>query len=197
MNKKVQKLCTEPKEPDQALEFAIAFEEGIRRQKASGVQVSADRAKVSVKRETVFAVEKSNSRECFRCGEGNFTMEHVNFCMATNHRCKFWKFIGHVEKCCNKKFTGRQKEMQMRLKKKDNSQSMRRVNYIEESDDESEEEEDEEQQVLRVDGEGSKPFYMEGMMCGNYFEAIIDTGSPVSIFTKSPKENRGRTKSSN
>ena len=25
---------------------------------------------------------------------------------------------------------------------------------------------------------------MEGTMCGNYFKAIIDTGSPVSIFTK-------------
>ena len=33
-NKKVQeKLCTEPKEPEQALEFAIAFEEGVKRQK--------------------------------------------------------------------------------------------------------------------------------------------------------------------
>ena len=35
MNKKVQeKLCTEAKEPGQALEFAIAFEEGVKRQKA-------------------------------------------------------------------------------------------------------------------------------------------------------------------
>ena len=72
--------------------------------------------------------------------------------------------------------------MQMRLKKKENTQSMRRVNYIEESDDESESE-DEEQLVLRIDGEGSKPFYMEEKMCGNYFKAIIDTGSPVSVFT--------------
>ena len=45
-------------------------------------------------------------------------------------------------------------------------------------------EEDEEQLVLRVDGEGSKPFYMEGMICGNYFKAIIDTGSPIPTFTK-------------
>ena len=38
-NKKVQeKLCTEPKEPDQALVFAIAFEEGVKRQKAYGTQ---------------------------------------------------------------------------------------------------------------------------------------------------------------
>ena len=58
---------------------------------------------------------------------------------------------------------------------------MRRVNYIEVFD---EDEEDEEQLILRMDGEGSKPFYMEGMMCGSYFKAIIDTGSPVSIFTK-------------
>ena len=38
--------------------------------------------------------------------------------------------------------------------------------------------------MLRVDGEGSKPFYMKGTMCGKYFKAIIDTGSPVLIFTK-------------
>ena len=89
-NKKTQeKLCTEPNEPDQALEFAIAFEEGIKRQNAYGVQVSAEPAKLSVKSEAVFAVEKTSARECFRCGEGNFFMEHVNFCMATNHRCNF------------------------------------------------------------------------------------------------------------
>ena len=32
-NKKVQeKLCTEPKEPDQAMDSAIAYEEGVKRQ---------------------------------------------------------------------------------------------------------------------------------------------------------------------
>ena len=74
--------------------------------------------------------------------------------------------------------------MQMRLKKKESPQNMGTGNYLEESDDESESEEDEEQLVLRVDREGSKPFYMEGMLCGNYFKAIIDTGFPVSISTK-------------
>ena len=46
---------------------------------------------------------------------------------------------------------------------------MRRVNYIEESDEESEEDEDEdeEQLVLRMDGDGCKPFYMEGTRCDN------------------------------
>ena len=37
---------------------------------------------------------------------------------------------------------------------------------------------------MRVDGDGCKPFYMEGTTCGNYFKAIIDTGSTISIFTK-------------
>ena len=75
--------------------------------------------------------------------------------------------------------------MLQRLKSRDNKKGMRRVNFIEESDEESEEDEDEEQLVLRVDGDGCKPFYMEGTMCGNYFKATIDTGSPVFIFTKS------------
>ena len=40
-NKKVQeKLCTEPREPEQALEFAIAFEEGVKRQKSYILQTT-------------------------------------------------------------------------------------------------------------------------------------------------------------
>ena len=185
-NKKVQeKLCTEPKEPDQALEFAIAYEECVKRQKAYGAQAS-ETPKQSKKSEPVFAVEKANPRECFRCGAANFTMEHVDFCMATNHRCKFCKIVGHLEKCCNKKFPQGQKDLMQRMKNRDITKGMRRVNYIEESEEESEEEDgDEEQLVLRVDGDGCKPFYMEGMMCDNYFKATIDTESPVSIFTKS------------
>ena len=180
-NKKVQeKLCTEPKEPEKALEFAIAFEEGVKRQKAYESH-SSETPKTSIKSEPVFAVEKSNPRECFRCGEPNFTMEHVKLCQAANYRCKCCKIVGHTEKCCNKKHPNRQKEMVKRLKSR-NEQGMRRVNYIEDTEDELEV--DEEQLVLKIEGKGSKPFYMEGLMCGNYFKAIIDTGSPVSIFTE-------------
>ena len=182
-NKKVQeKLCADPKEPDQALECAIAFEEEVKRQKAYGTQVS-ESTKTVVKSEPIYAIEKTNPRECYRCGEANFTKEHVNFCMATNHRCKFCKLIGHVEKCCNKKFPQRKKEMMQRLKSRDMEKTMKRVNYFEESEEE-EESEDEEQLVLRIDGNGCKPLYVEGMMYEQYFKAIIDTGSPVSIFTK-------------
>ena len=71
--------------------------------------------------------------------------------------------------------------MVQRLKSR-NEQGLRRVNYIEETEDE-ESDVDEEQLLLNIEGKGSKPFYMEGLMCGNYFKAIIDTGSAVSIFT--------------
>ena len=37
--------------------------------------------------------------------------------------------------------------------------------------------------VLQVDGEGTNSFTIEGLLSGNNFRAIIDTGSPVSIFS--------------
>ena len=75
--------------------------------------------------------------------------------------------------------------MLQRLKSRSsNFQGMRRVNYFDEESEEEESDSIEEQLVLQIDGNGNKPFYMEGTMCGNYFKAIIDTGSPVFIFTK-------------
>ena len=185
-NKKVQeKLCIEPREPYQALEFAIAFEEGVKRQKSYGLQ-TIENPKIAVKTEPVYAIEKSfNPRECVRCGESNFTPEHIKNRTATNNRCKFCKIVGHLEKCYNKKFPQRQKEMLQGLKSRSsNFQGMRRANYIDEESEEEESDSNEEQLVLQIDGNGSKPFFMEGTLCGNYFKAIIDTGSSVSIFKK-------------
>ena len=41
---------------------------------------------------------------------------------------------------------------------------------------------DDDSTVLQVNGAGAKPFMIEGLKCGEKFQAIIDTGSPVSIF---------------
>ena len=154
-------------------------------QEPKSLRVTRPRKCKTVKSEPVYAIEKTKPRECYRCGEANFTMKHVNFCMATNHRCKYCKLIGHLEKCCNKKFPQRHKEMRQRPNNGDSAKSVRRVNYIEESEEEEEEDScDEVQLALRVDENGCKSFYMEGTMCGNYFKAIIDSDSPVSIFTK-------------
>ena len=98
-----EKLCIEPKEPDQALEFAIAFEKGVKRQKAYGTQVP-ETAEAVVKSEPIFAIEKTHPRECYRSWEANFIREHVNFCIATNHRCKFCILVGHLESAAKRSF---------------------------------------------------------------------------------------------
>ena len=54
---------------------------------------------------------------------------------------------------------------------------MARINYISEDS----EEWDDDEIVLQVNGAGAKPSRIEGLMCGKKFQAIIDTGSPVSI----------------
>ena len=70
------------------------------------------------------------------------------------------------------------------VENKNKGQGTRSVNYIGEESDEKDSEKHEEQRKLRIDGKGNKPFYMEGLMCGNHFKAIIDTGSPVfSLFS--------------
>ena len=110
-----EKLCTEPKEPDHALEFAIAF--GVEKKQKTYRLQTQEAAKPSGKLEPVYAVEKSKTRACFRCREPNCTIELVNFvCMATNHRCRFCKITEHLENCSNKKFPQKQKEILQRLK---------------------------------------------------------------------------------
>ena len=44
---------------------------------------------------------------------------------------------------------------------------------------------DEDKIVLHVEGEGSPPILIKGKINGHEFNAIIDSGSPVSIFTAS------------
>ena len=101
-NKKVQeKLCTEPKEPEQALEFAIAFEEGIKRQKSYGTQlkmlgyqfVRLDFAGVTVSKSRVLVAPNSGNfivgrdwlialryqiKQPIECGECERTTQVVN-----------------------------------------------------------------------------------------------------------------------
>ena len=95
---------------------------------------------------------------------------------ATNHKCEFCNITGHLEKCCNQKYPERKRQMKQRMQ--NHRKGFSRVCYISEN---SEEELDEDEMVLQVDGTVVKPFEIEGLVCGNKFRAIIDTGSPVSI----------------
>ena len=181
MNKKKvqERLCVEPfANPADALQYAISYEEGLRRQKSIGTSVTEQPK--AIKSEPVFAIERNkNKRECYRCGPNNFTMDHLKKCVAKNHQCEIYSVTGHLEKCCNQKYPQRKKEMQQRMKNK--RFETKRVNYV--SEEETEEEElDDDEMVLQVDGDGKSPFMIEGLLCGNEFKAIIDTGSPVSIF---------------
>ena len=59
-----ERLCTEPKDnPEEALRFAVAFEEGIKRQQSYGHK----QEKLQVKVEPVCSVESKDT--CFRCGK--------------------------------------------------------------------------------------------------------------------------------
>ena len=102
-NKKVQeKLCTEPKDnPTEALQFAIAFEDGLRRQKTSKYNSQEQK----IREELVSAVSgsKQNDRECWRCGAGNFTLHHIRFCKAQNATCNYCGRKGYLEHVCDQK----------------------------------------------------------------------------------------------
>ena len=162
---------TNPKKPSN---MPYPIEEGIKRQRSMGIGV-AEGSKATIKTELVWTtVDNMNNRECFRCGAGNFTTDHIKKCPATNHKCEFCNITGHLEKCCNQKYPERKRQMKQRMQ--NCRKGFSRVKYISED---SEEELDEDEMVLQVDGTGVKPLEIEGLMCGNKFRAIIDTGSPA------------------
>ena len=153
-------LCIESTEGDQPPHFAIYFEDGVKRHKAYRTQ-SADVPKLTMKSEPVNAV-KTNPKECFRCGESNLTKDHAKNCKAANCKRKHCKVVVQLESFCNGKLPHIKKEMMQRSRARDNQ--MRRVNYIDGEESVDETDDDEEQLVLHVDGEGHKPFYMEGLL---------------------------------
>ena len=94
-NKKVEEiLCIELfTNTVDALQYAILYEEGMKRQKSMSTCV-VDQPKM-VKSEPVLAVDKHNLRKCFRCGADNFYLEHLKKCSAKNHQCEFCSIMCH------------------------------------------------------------------------------------------------------
>ena len=118
---------------------------------------------------------KGQQERMLSFGVGNFTTDQIKKCPATNHKCELCDIIGHLEKCCNQKYHERRKQMKQRLQNR--QRGMSKLNYILEESDEW----DDDSLVLQVNGAGVKPFMIECLMCGKKFQAIIDTGPPVSI----------------
>ena len=172
-NKAVQeRLCTEPKDdPEDGLKFAIAYEEGILRQQSYGGEPP------KVKSEPVYNVESSdannqrNDRKCNNCGMRNFTMQHIKVCRAREENCNNCGKRGHYARCCKQP-----------RKNKPNKRQVRRVNWVEEEDAETSTDENN-QVVLHIDdGQDDQPYIMKGTINGGKFKAMIDSGSPVTIF---------------
>ena len=139
-----EKLCTEPKAtPKEALEFAIAFEEGSLRQKSYG------ESKIEIKTEPVCNVNKRKNCPC--CGMENFTMDHLKVCRAKGKQCNRCEMTGHFGKVCKRV----QKQRQQK-------QLPRRVNLVEEEQQKSDDDDSsDEQYVLGIDGGASPPFLMK------------------------------------
>ena len=151
-NKLVQeKICTEPKE---ALQFTIAFEDGLNRQKTYGYIGQEPK----IKEEPIYAVSGSsfNTRECWRCGAGNCTMEHLKFCKGPNAMCSYCGRKGHLEKVCNQKKKDKFQKNGKFKASGSSEQPNRRVQLVDQD-----EEDDENIMVLNVEGdENIKPYYM-------------------------------------
>ena len=62
---------------------------------------------------------------------------------------------------------------------------MRRINRIEQEANQSEEStETEDNMVLHIGGDGSQPFIVKGKINNQAFATMIDSGSPITIFTQ-------------
>ena len=160
-----EKLCTEPKaSPKDALDFAIAYEEGTLQQKLYGD------TKVSVKSEPICVVTKKKG--CLRCGTENISMEHLKVCPAKGKKCNKCGILGHFGRVCRK-----QQKPQTPQK-----QAPRRVNGVDEESDNQDEKE--EQYVLGIDGGGSPSFMMKGKINRKKLCLMIDSGSGVTIINQ-------------
>ena len=172
-NKQVQeKLRTEPKDsPLDAFQFAITFVDGLKRQKTY-CNISQE---TRVKEEPVFAISgnRQNNREYWRCGTNNLTLNLVKIYKAPDAKCNYGGRKGHLERVCNQK---RKDNTQQLAKSRANGNS---VQLVHQDQDDGNDYSD-----LNVEGEEeiSKPYYMEGPINRNTFKAMINSGSPVTIF---------------
>ena len=147
-------LCTEPKNnPADALQMAVASEDGINRQKTYGYI----NQETKIKEEPICSVSGSsqNNRKCWRCGAGNFTLDHLKLCKGPNAICTYCVRKGHLERACNQKKKNNFQESGRFKTNGNREQSGRRVQLV---DREEEEEDDENFMILNIDIEEENVF---------------------------------------
>ena len=153
-------------EPKDALDFAIAYEEGTLRQTLYG------ETKVLIKNKPTSV--KTEKKDCLRCGTKNFLMEHLKICPGKSKKCNKCGVLGRFVRVCRK-----QQQPQNSQK-----QPPRLVNLVDEESDNNAEQEAEEQYVLGIIGGGSPLFMMKSIINRKKFCLMIDSGSPVTVINQ-------------
>ena len=92
-NKTVQeRLCTEPKEnPQEALRFAIAFEEGVSQQKSQRNEIKTP----------VYAIDNKRKNPCTRCVI-EFVQNYLLTTQPKNEKSRKSEIIGHYKRMCKR-----------------------------------------------------------------------------------------------
>ena len=144
------RLTTEPKTtPNEVLEFAKAYEQGLIRQKTY-------ESPTAIKDEPVYNVDrrqnnytrqgqKTGNPKCYRCG-ADFTPAHQKECRAKNEICSKCKRKGHYARCCR----GGNNSRSGGLQTKGSSQT-KRINAVNNEENSSGESTDNNESVLMVD----------------------------------------------
>ena len=114
-------------------------------------------------------------------------MDHLSKCKAPKAKCNYCGRKGHLERVCN------QKKKDSNLKAGNSRGIGKRVQRVDPG--ESGEDDEEDYTVLKVDSDkdNSKQYYIEGFINGNKFKAMIDTGSPVTIFELEKNKTNNET----
>ena len=181
-NKQVQeKLCTDHEDdPIDALQFAIAFEVGLKLERTYGYICQEMR----VLKEPVCTVSGSrqNLRECWICSAGYFTLDHLKSCKGPELFCNFCGKKVHLERVCKQtRKDGIQQFGKFRANG-NREQFNKRVQSV--VDQEEYDDDYKDDTVLNVEGdeETVKPYYLEGFKNRNRFNKIMASGSLVTIF---------------
>ena len=180
-NKQVQeKLCTEQEDnPIDALQFAIAFEDGLKHEITYGYICQEMR----VLKEPVCTVSGSRQklRECWICGAGYFTLYHRKTCKGPELFCNFCDKKGHLERVCKQTRKDGIKQFGKFRANGNREQFNKRVPLVDQEEYDDDYKDD---TVLNVEGdeENVKPYYLEGFKNRNRFNKIMDSGSLVTIF---------------
>ena len=173
-----ERLFTEPKDnPEEALKFAVAFEQGAQQKKNNLFKANNNNYK---RRTSIRCGENKRMLQVWREAIRRWTSKDLQ---GKKVQCRNCGKMGHYGRMC-------------RIKQPETKQKtpyQKKVNVVQKKTEwsSSENESGEEVEILHIDEEKrsiNKPFVLKGRFNRKPFHALIDTGSPITIFTKAHVE---------